>query len=64
MVIVMESMDRSWEIIYVNDGSTDRTEEMIEGYRKTDQRIKVIEFKGISDSTWRFSRLSSGPPAM
>lgn len=42
---VLSSMDRSWEIIYVNDGSTDRTEEMIEGYRKTDQRIKVIEFE-------------------
>jgi undecaprenyl-phosphate 4-deoxy-4-formamido-L-arabinose transferase len=41
---VLSSTGRSYEIIYINDGSTDRTQEMIEGFRQADPRVKVIEF--------------------
>lgn len=40
----LESTKRSWEIIYINDGSTDSTQKIIEGFREGDNRVKVIEF--------------------
>ncbi len=41
---VLESTGRTYEIIYINDGSTDHTQEMLEGFRAGDPRVKVIEF--------------------
>jgi undecaprenyl-phosphate 4-deoxy-4-formamido-L-arabinose transferase len=41
---VLSSTKQSYEIIYINDGSTDRTQEMVEGFRQADPRVKVIEF--------------------
>jgi undecaprenyl-phosphate 4-deoxy-4-formamido-L-arabinose transferase len=35
---------RPYEIIYINDGSTDRTEEILETFHREDGHIKVIEF--------------------
>lgn len=35
---------RSYEIIYINDGSTDTSQELIESFRKNDGRVKIIEF--------------------
>jgi undecaprenyl-phosphate 4-deoxy-4-formamido-L-arabinose transferase len=40
----LESTGKTWEIIYINDGSTDGTQTMIEGFRTKNPRIKVIEF--------------------
>lgn len=40
----LQSMGKTYEIIYINDGSTDRTQQMIEGYREKDRRVKIIEF--------------------
>jgi undecaprenyl-phosphate 4-deoxy-4-formamido-L-arabinose transferase len=33
-----------YEIIYINDGSTDGTEVLLEKFHSDDKRIKVIEF--------------------
>lgn len=45
------------EIILVNDGSTDNSAEIIENYRKTDERIKVIEQKNSGVSIARNAAL-------
>lgn len=41
-----------WEIIIINDGSTDNTQEVAEEYAKQDSRIRIInqENKGLSSS--------------
>jgi undecaprenyl-phosphate 4-deoxy-4-formamido-L-arabinose transferase len=40
----LESMGKAYEIIYVNDGSTDDTQKMIEHFRQRNPRVKIIEF--------------------
>jgi undecaprenyl-phosphate 4-deoxy-4-formamido-L-arabinose transferase len=40
----LATMDKTYEIIYINDGSTDGTQAMIEGFRERNPRVKVIEF--------------------
>ncbi len=37
-------MNKPYEIIYINDGSTDRTEQILETFHNEDSRVKVIEF--------------------
>ncbi len=41
---VMESLPMSYELIFVNDGSSDDTEQKICGYAETDQTVKLIGF--------------------
>lgn len=41
---VMESLDEPWELILVNDGSRDRSPEMITELAERDARIKVLHF--------------------
>ncbi len=40
----LQGIQKTYEIIYINDGSTDRTEQILESFHKEDTRVKVIEF--------------------
>ena len=40
----LQGINKPYEIIYINDGSTDRTEQILETFHKEDARVKVIEF--------------------
>jgi glycosyltransferase involved in cell wall biosynthesis len=42
---VAEAAGYTFEIIYVNDGSSDDSQEVLEGLSKTDKRVKVVSFK-------------------
>jgi glycosyltransferase involved in cell wall biosynthesis len=39
---ILEQTFRDYEFIIINDGSTDRSEEILERYRKTDSRIRLF----------------------
>src|ERR1700761_3315606 len=39
----LESTGESWEIIFVNDGSKDRSAQMLQEFHQQDPRLKVIE---------------------
>lgn len=39
---VLQQRSKDWELIIVNDGSTDRTGKICDEYAKKDNRIKVI----------------------
>lgn len=41
---VMERTEERYELIFVNDGSRDRTEEMVESICKEDKRVKLVNF--------------------
>lgn len=49
---VMSQTEHSWELIAVNDGSTDTSSEMCKKYVEKDNRIRLIEKEksGVSDS--------------
>lgn len=40
----LESIGKPYEIIYINDGSTDGSQKLIESFRRDDGRVKIIEF--------------------
>lgn len=42
---VLENMDADYEIIYVDDGSTDRSFEILNSLREENQKIKLIQFR-------------------
>lgn len=44
VVDVMERVGDSWELILINDGSQDRSLEMLLELREQDQRVKVLDF--------------------
>jgi glycosyltransferase involved in cell wall biosynthesis len=45
IVGVVENMDIDYEIIYIDDGSTDRSFEILSELREQNQSIKVIQFR-------------------
>ena len=40
----LEPLGRTYEIIYINDGSTDGTQRMLEEFHSQDKHVKVVEF--------------------
>jgi undecaprenyl-phosphate 4-deoxy-4-formamido-L-arabinose transferase len=40
----LKGTGKSYELIYINDGSTDKTEIFLESFHVNDKRVKVIEF--------------------
>ena len=40
-----EKLNQTYEIIFVNDGSTDKTLEILKEFKKKDERIKIIHFR-------------------
>jgi glycosyltransferase involved in cell wall biosynthesis len=45
LVQTLEGLDRSFEIVYIDDGSNDRTAEEIKRLRAADGRIKLVRFR-------------------
>lgn len=45
LVAVMNRLGRNYEMIFVNDGSTDGTEAVLEGLAAKDERIAVVELR-------------------
>ncbi|MCS7237297.1 MAG: glycosyltransferase family 2 protein [Thermoguttaceae bacterium] len=45
LVLVLASMTDDWEVIFVNDGSADGTQAVLESYAQLEPRIKVIQFR-------------------
>ena len=41
---VMETVDAPYELLFVNDGSRDRTGEIITALAEADERIKLLDF--------------------
>lgn len=41
---VMKSLDQAWEVIFVNDGSTDESSNFLNALKKKDNHVRVVEF--------------------
>jgi glycosyltransferase involved in cell wall biosynthesis len=44
VLIAMAELGRSWEVVFIDDGSSDRSFEELESIAKQDERVKVIQF--------------------
>lgn len=44
LVRALESSGRMWEIVYVDDGSADRSLEILSGFARQEPRVRVVEF--------------------
>src|SRR5664279_2514139 len=42
---VLVSIGRPWEIIFVNDGSTDKSASLLDSLAEQDQRVLVLHFR-------------------
>lgn len=43
-VVVLQKLEQPWELIFINDGSTDGSQERLEELAARDQSVKVIKF--------------------
>lgn len=43
-VVVLQKLEQPWELIFINDGSTDGSQERLEELAERDQCVKVIKF--------------------
>ena len=43
--VAMESLPHDWELIFVNDGSIDRSEEVLDALADEDERVRVVHFR-------------------
>ncbi|NYZ18008.1 glycosyltransferase family 2 protein [Azospirillum sp. RWY-5-1] len=41
----LERLERSFEVVFINDGSTDGTERVLKDVARTDRRVRVINFR-------------------
>jgi dolichol-phosphate mannosyltransferase len=44
LAVVMNSLDETWEVIFVNDGSTDESSNFLNALRKKDNHVRVVDF--------------------
>src|SRR3989344_8657844 len=44
LYVVCNTLNKSYEIVFVNDCSRDKTAQILEGYAFADSRIKVLHF--------------------
>ncbi len=44
ILMVLSDLEINWEIVCVNDGSSDDTEALVRGYAENDSRIKLVSF--------------------
>jgi undecaprenyl-phosphate 4-deoxy-4-formamido-L-arabinose transferase len=44
MIKALDSIGKSWELIYVDDGSADKSLDLLTGYAAKDKRIRSVEF--------------------
>jgi glycosyltransferase involved in cell wall biosynthesis len=42
---VLEGLDLAFEVVFVDDGSRDRSAEIIRSFRETDQRVRLVRLK-------------------
>jgi glycosyltransferase involved in cell wall biosynthesis len=45
LCIAMERVDRSWEVVFIDDGSTDGTFAILQELHSRDQRVRVVRFR-------------------
>lgn len=43
---IIEPIKKPFEIIFIDDGSIDKSYEIVRNFQKTDRRIKIIKFRG------------------
>jgi len=48
---VLETLDLAWEVVFVDDGSHDRSADIIRGFRERDARVRLVRLKANAGET-------------